>query len=158
MNESMHSFHSTRGCVGDRGTELSALPVKKQTPTGSQLWHQAPVCATRRFGCSGLWLWPKEEWEHAGNIQILCPRLWAAGSREAPTHVTWLSIRVCLSVVNQRTLNRADTKQMLQCCCFLLLRLSFISELLRHQEEQDFMAYLLLTVTEMSPRSALSLH
>lgn len=59
INERMHSSHSTCS-VGERGTELSALTVRKQTPTDGSC-----LCSDQRFeSCSHLWLWSNNG--HAG--------------------------------------------------------------------------------------------
>lgn len=101
MNESMHSFHSTWGCVGDTRTELRALSVKK-THTHRFAALTRGLCADQGLdGCSGLWVWPKEEWE--STLETF----------RYSAHSSVLSIRFWLSVEKQRTLNRADAKQML---------------------------------------------
>lgn len=69
MNESMHSFHSSRSCVGARGAQLRALSGRNKHPQGRSS-DTRPLCLERR--CEGRLLRPvaltSEELEHAGNI------------------------------------------------------------------------------------------
>lgn len=108
--------------------DVTALSVKQQTPTGSQLWHQGLCVRTRApkaAQVSGFDL--QEEWEHAGDIvQILSPRLWAEGGREAsPTlsvsRPTWLPIGFRLSVVKVTDALKIESTHIKRCCFVLLL-------------------------------------
>lgn len=62
---SMHSYHSTWGCVGDRETLLRTLSVKKQTPPGLQL---TPGLCVQTWGLKAAQVQKRSESTHSACV------------------------------------------------------------------------------------------
>lgn len=112
-------------------------------------------------GRSGPRLWPPQRSESTlETSRYSCPRLpGSEQGREAPppSIPRDMTVHQVLAWRYELTRHSAPETEPTQnkCCCFLLLR--NISALLWQQDEQDIMTYLLLTMTEQSQISNVSL-